>query len=78
MAINDGNGNMSGSEKPLPRSDEVYVIKVWIDLTKVAISVLLNVPSKETQRLLHIVYKGELCTLRASGLSKSALRGELK
>ena len=48
----NGNGDMLaasviGGTTPLPRSDEVYVTNVWIVLTKVAVSVLLNVRSEE-------------------------------
>ena len=57
----NGNGDMPaasviGGTTPLPRSDEVYVTKVWIVLTKVVVSVLLNVPSKEMQWMAGIYW----------------------
>ena len=47
----NGNGDMPaasviGGTTPLPRSDEVYVTRVWIVLIKVVVSVLLKVRSK--------------------------------
>jgi hypothetical protein len=53
----NGNGDMPaasviGGTTPLPRSDEVYVTKVWIVLIKVVVSVLLKVRSKRNKRLM--------------------------
>ena len=36
-----------GGTTPLPRSDEMYVTKVWTVLTKVVVSVRLKVRSKK-------------------------------
>ena len=36
-----------GGTTPLPRSDEIYVTKVWTVLAKVAVSVRLKVRSKK-------------------------------
>lgn len=47
--------SVMGGTTPLPRSDEVYVIKVWTVLIKVAVSVLLKVRSKRCNEIKLLV-----------------------